>query len=102
VSPHRVRIPLAELGPDGRAVVATAHGEIAVIRAGGAIYAIENECPHATNPLVEGDLVGTTLVCVYHGWRFDLGSGACLHGEEPVRSYPVAVEGDEIVVDLGP
>jgi nitrite reductase/ring-hydroxylating ferredoxin subunit len=28
------------------------------------------------------------LVCAYHGWRFDLETGACLLGERPVRRYP--------------
>ena len=80
----------AELGEDGRALVSGPNGEhIAVFRVEGRLYAVANACPHAGNPLVEGDVLGRTLVCAFHGWRFDLESGACLLGDEPVRTYPV-------------
>jgi nitrite reductase/ring-hydroxylating ferredoxin subunit len=61
---------------------------IAVFRAEGRVHAVGNACPHEGNPLVEGELLGPTLVCAYHGWRFDLETGACLLGDEPVRRYP--------------
>ena len=71
-----------------RVVVAVDGCEIVVFRAGGRVHALENACPHAGNPLVEGDVLGETLTCAYHGWRFDLETGACLVGEEPARRYP--------------
>ncbi len=71
-----------------RAVVSVDGAEIVVFRAAGRIHALANACPHAGNPLVEGDVLGDTLTCAYHGWRFDLETGACLFGEEPVRCYP--------------
>ena len=95
-----VRVPTAVLEPDGRAVVDANGREVALFRVDHAVYAVENACPHAGNPLVEGDLAGTTLTCVYHLWRFDLETGACLSGEEPARTYPVEVRGNEIWVDL--
>ena len=61
---------------------------IAVFRAEGRVHAVRNACPHEGNPLVEGNLLGPTLVCSYHGWRFDLETGACLLGDEPVPCYP--------------
>jgi nitrite reductase/ring-hydroxylating ferredoxin subunit len=71
-----------------RAVVAVDGREIAVFRAGGRVHAFANACPHEGNPLVEGDVLGETLTCAYHGWRFDLETGACLFGEEPAQRYP--------------
>ena len=92
----------AELGPDGRGVVTTPEGAVAVFQVEGRLYAVGNACPHAGNPLVEGDVLGQTLACAFHGWRFDLETGACLLGEEPVRTYPVEERDGEIWVDASP
>jgi nitrite reductase/ring-hydroxylating ferredoxin subunit len=94
-------VELAELRDD-RIVVEARGRQIVLFRAGNEIVALDNRCPHEGNPLVEGDVLGTTLVCAFHGWRFDLETGACLLGEEPVRRYPVELRGDRILVDLGP
>jgi nitrite reductase/ring-hydroxylating ferredoxin subunit len=84
-------VPLAALAADGRTLVEHDGHAIALFRVNDEIHAIENTCPHEGNPLVEGEVLGTMIVCAYHGWRFDLETGACLHGEEPVRRYPVEV-----------
>jgi len=89
----------AELGPDGRGIVTTPAGAIAVFQVEGRLYALANACPHAANPLVEGDVLGRTLVCAFHGWRFDLETGACLLGDEPARTYPVKERDGEVWVD---
>jgi nitrite reductase/ring-hydroxylating ferredoxin subunit len=94
-------VPAHVLGEDGRAVIATTEGDVALFRVGSDLYAVDNACPHEGNPLVEADVLGQTLVCIYHGWRFDLETGACLAGEEPVRRYPVEARGDRIWIDLG-
>ena len=96
-----VSVPADVLDERGRAVIATTAGDVALLRAGDEIYAVDNACPHEGNPLVEADVLGKTLVCVYHGWRFDLETGACLAGEKPVRRYPVEARGDRIWIDLG-
>jgi nitrite reductase/ring-hydroxylating ferredoxin subunit len=88
----------AELGPDGRGVLQADGQTIAVFLADGAAYAVANSCPHAGNPLVEGEVLGGTLVCAYHGWRFDLETGACLSGTDPVRSYPAEIRDGAIWV----
>ena len=74
--------------------------EILVVRTERGVYAFDARCPHAGNPLVEGEVLGETLVCAFHGWKFDLETGECLFGEEPVRRYPAEARGDEIVIDL--
>jgi len=72
-----------------RATLEVSGDVIVVFRSEGRVYAFANACPHEGNPLVEGEILGPTLTCAYHGWRFDLETGACLFGEEPVRRYPV-------------
>ncbi len=90
-----------ELDGTDRAVVEIEGRSIAVFRQGDKVFAVDARCPHAGNPLIEGDLLGTTLVCAFHGWRFDLETGACLHGEEPVRCYSAELRDGEVWVDLG-
>jgi nitrite reductase/ring-hydroxylating ferredoxin subunit len=86
----------------GRAVVEAGDREIVVLRVDGALHAFDNACPHQGNPLVEGEILGDVLECAYHGWRFDLATGACLAGDEAARRYPVEVVGGELRIDLGP
>lgn len=75
---------------------------IAVFRVEGQIHAIDDACPHEGNPLVDGELLGRTLVCAYHAWRFDLETGACLFGDEPVGTYRVEIRaGGEVWVEVG-
>jgi nitrite reductase/ring-hydroxylating ferredoxin subunit len=95
-----VRIPLSTLDSDGRAVVEVNGRDIAVFVVDGAVYALDNRCPHEGNPLVEGEMLGPTLTCAYHGWRFDLETGACLHGDEPLRRYPGEIRNGEIVISV--
>jgi nitrite reductase/ring-hydroxylating ferredoxin subunit len=95
-----VRIPLSTLDSDGRAVVEVNGRDIAVFVVDGAVYALDNRCPHEGNPLVEGEMLGPTLTCAYHGWRFDLETGACLHGDEPLRRYPGEIRDGEIVISV--
>ena len=83
-----LRVPLADLDAEGRAVVEAEGEEIALFVVDGKAHAVANTCPHEGNPLVEGELLGPTLTCAYHSWKFDLETGACLFGNEPVRLYP--------------
>ena len=84
----------------GRAVVEAEDRQIAVLRVDGDYHAFDNACPHQGNPLVDGEILGDVLECAYHGWRFDLDTGACLVGDEPARRYPVEVTGDELRIHL--
>lgn len=86
--------------------------EIALWRADdGAANAWENRCPHRGVRLSIGVNLGDRLMCRYHGWRFDSGSGACshipAHPEGPIpatlcaRRFPVAEAGGLVFVALG-
>jgi nitrite reductase/ring-hydroxylating ferredoxin subunit len=94
------RIPLSALDERGRAVVTLAGTEVALFRDGDRVHAFANACPHEGNPLVEGELAGPTLTCAFHNWRFDLATGACLHGDAPATRYEARVAGDEILIRL--
>ncbi len=93
-----VRIPLASLDSDGRTLVEVGGTEIVVFLVDGEARAFENACPHEGNPLCEGEIRGDTLTCAFHGWKFDLATGACIVGGEPARTFSAEVQGGEIVV----
>jgi nitrite reductase/ring-hydroxylating ferredoxin subunit len=97
-----IRVPLAALDREGRAVIQSEGTEIAVFLVDGVPHAAENACPHEGNPLVLGELAGGTLTCAFHQWRFDLATGACLHGDRPLTRFAATLEDDEIVVEMAP
>ena len=76
--------------------------EVAIANVDGTFYAFNDVCTHAMCSLAEGDLDDTTVTCACHGSRFDVTTGDVLGGPatEPVSSYDVTVEGDDIQVEL--
>ena len=94
-------MPVSTLDANGRAVVTLDGTEVALFLVDGRIHAFDNRCPHEGNPLVEGEIAGPTLTCVFHNWRFDLETGACLFGDAPARRYPAELTGDVIVIRVG-
>jgi nitrite reductase (NADH) small subunit len=89
--------------------------EIALFNLDGVLFAVANACPHHGGPLCHGRVSGTRLpgapyehrfgredrilTCPWHGWEFDLGTGAALFDPTVrVRRFEVAVEGEEIVL----
>jgi nitrite reductase/ring-hydroxylating ferredoxin subunit len=92
-------VPADVLAGD-RAVVDGDGRRILLLRVAGEIHAFDNACPHEGNPLVDGDVLGDQLECAYHGWRFDLRTGACLYGDDAARRFETAVRGDEILIRI--
>ncbi|HLS12989.1 MAG TPA: non-heme iron oxygenase ferredoxin subunit [Beutenbergiaceae bacterium] len=77
--------------------------EVALVRAeDGQYYAINDICSHGQVSLSEGEVEGTTLECWLHGSMFDLHTGAPtgLPATRPVATYPVTIEGDDVLVDI--
>lgn len=95
-----------ELGEALRLELDAADGslvEVALVRAeDGAYYAINDVCSHGQVSLSEGEVDGVTLECWLHGSTFDLRSGepTNLPATRPVPSYPVTIEGDDVLVDV--
>jgi nitrite reductase/ring-hydroxylating ferredoxin subunit len=92
------RVPLSAFGAEGRAVVGVGGREVAVFLVDGRVHAFANACPHEGNPLVLADVAGPTLTCPFHGWRFDVETGACLVGEAPAKRFDAEIRGDEVWV----
>lgn len=75
---------------------------VAVFNVGGKFFALENTCPHRGGPLGEGELQGSVVTCPWHGWQFDVRTGQSpVNPQAKQTSYPVKVEGDQILVTVG-
>ena len=88
--------------PAGEGRVVEAGGKsLALFNVGSAFYVLDNSCPHRGGPLAEGDLDGLVVTCPWHGWRWDITSGANANNPAVrVACFPVSVEHGEIFVDL--
>jgi nitrite reductase/ring-hydroxylating ferredoxin subunit len=65
-------------------------------------HAIENVCTHAYALLTDGWLDGDSIECPLHAGRFDVrtGKALCAPVEEDVATFPVRIEGTEVLVGL--
>jgi 3-phenylpropionate/trans-cinnamate dioxygenase ferredoxin subunit len=76
--------------------------KIALVNTGGVIYAVDDTCTHEEASLSAGPVMGDLLVCPKHGSRFHLPTGRVLSlpAVKPVRTYPVRVDGDDVLLSL--
>ena len=86
----------------GRAVT-VAGRTLALLREGDRFIAVADACPHMGASLADGRVEDGVVTCPWHGWRYDLGSGAGLPPARPwarVPVFEVKVEGDDVLVRL--
>jgi nitrite reductase (NADH) small subunit len=111
-----------ELKKGNHLVVQVKGRELGIFEKDGEYKAFLNWCAHQSGPICEGHLEGTVeasydsdimettleycregeiLHCPWHGWEYDITSGECLSRKGvTLPSYPVTVEGDNIVVEI--
>jgi len=102
---------------DGQMKMFNVHGrEILLARAGDEYYAADNKCPHLGGDLSQGVLDGVVVTCPVHHSQFDLSSGGVIRWTDwsgiklslskifksprNLKTYPVKVEEDKIMVSL--
>jgi nitrite reductase/ring-hydroxylating ferredoxin subunit len=97
--PEFVKVAETKDVPPGESLVVTFAGErVAIFNIDGRFYAISEMCPHAGGPLSEGYVSGTSVMCPWHGWTFDL----CPSNpdiNDGVTRYKVSVEGNDILLE---
>jgi len=77
---------------------------VLVVRTGGMLAAVENECPHLGQRLSDGQVSGRVIRCAAHGYRWDLATGRSVQGglrgprRRPLREVPVRLAGDRILL----
>jgi nitrite reductase (NADH) small subunit len=65
---------------------------VAVFRVEGGLHALSNRCLHIGSPIDDGTVVAGCVICPWHGWRYELATGAhvTLFGTRAgLRRYPV-------------
>ena len=67
---------------------------LCLVRTGDGVFALDHACPHEGYGLTQGTLDGNLLTCAWHNWKFRVDDGACVLGEEDVRTHPVTVDAD--------
>jgi len=73
-----------------------------MVRLDGEVYAYRNGCPPGSALTLHlGRLEGTTLVCPWHGCRYDARTGKRQDYEEKLPVMPVALQDGEIKVAMG-
>ncbi|MDQ3398495.1 MAG: Rieske (2Fe-2S) protein [Deinococcota bacterium] len=116
----RDKVPVASINdipPGERKLVEVKGKSIGVFNVNGAFVAMLNYCPHEGAPVCLGRVSGTTLpsppgeyrwgregeilTCPWHGWEFDLLTGACLTDKRRLKKYPVSVETYPVTVEEG-
>jgi len=74
---------------------------LALFNVDGGFYAINGVCGHRGGPLGEGELDGKTVICPWHGWRYNVTTGENeLVPDLPTQKYEVKIDGEDILVDL--
>ena len=96
--------PVEELPPGTMKLVDHEPYRVGVYNCDGELRAIEDRCSHDDGPLCLGnwDTETCTVACPRHGASFDLNSGRALSlpAYLPVRTFPVRVEGGNVVVEV--
>ena len=107
-----------DLPAGSRRLVTIAGRKIGLFNVDGRYYALLNRCPHGGAPLCLGTVSGLShaaapgvgiewsregeiLRCPWHGWEFELATGATI--TEPtlrVKTFPVRVEHGLVVVEV--
>lgn len=64
------------------------------------LHAVDEFCSHEEATLANGAVKDGCIACPLHGSRFDLATGRPLEAPatEPLRVYPVKVEGNQVLV----
>ena len=107
---HPVATP-GEIAPGSRKLVTIGKLTLGIFNLNGVLYAYRNVCPHAGAPVCRGSISGTSLPspvyeyhygregcilrCPWHGWEFDLKTGA--HLVDPntrLKSLPLVSDAD--------
>lgn len=95
-------VQTSDVSPGTGKLVQAAGHSIALFNVEGTFYAIDNTCTHRGGPLSEGQLSGDTIECPWHKAHFNVKTGDVTGppAQAGVRSYPVQVKGNDVLVEV--
>jgi len=113
---------LSDFPDEGGRVIDAAGISLVVVRVGNELCAVANKCAHLGLPLGASKVDAKTITCPFHGSQFNMCSGENLDwvrgvggvklpewsrrilamGKQPspLKTYPVMVEGDQVLVEI--
>jgi len=94
-------IAVSELSPGACTEVSAGGRPVALFNVGGTFHAIGNTCIHRGGPLGQGTLDGSTVLCPWHGWSYDVTTGvSTVNPDLRVDRYEVKVEDGQVLVKV--
>jgi len=88
--------PASELPAEGEVGEFTVQGRsLCVARVDGAVAVLDGVCPHEGGPLGEGIVEDGRVVCPWHGYAFEVHTGASLQDPEVRAEILESVVEDE-------
>src|ERR1700680_4230069 len=101
-------LPASDIPEGSHKILKVRNIEIGIFNIGGEYHALSNWCPHEGGPICTGYVSGTVvsdqstdwkprwikdgeiICCPWHGYEFEIKTGACINREElRVRQYHV-------------
>jgi naphthalene 1,2-dioxygenase system ferredoxin subunit len=76
--------------------------DIALYEVEGEVFATDNNCTHGRARMSDGFLEGREIECPLHQGRFDVctGRALCAPLTEDIRTYPVKIENQRVMLKL--
>ncbi|MGD9630635.1 MAG: FAD-dependent oxidoreductase [Pyrinomonadaceae bacterium] len=93
---------LSDIGDGEMKEISVEGVEVLLARINGECFAVGAHCTHYGAPLVEGALVGDRIICPWHHACFNAKNGELLEPPalDALPSFPVKIDGDEILITL--
>jgi len=75
---------------------------LVLVNLNGEFFALDDECPHESAPLSDGQIVGEEIECPWHSSHFDIRTGRVTMdpAETGIATYKVRVVGDAVEVEI--
>jgi nitrite reductase/ring-hydroxylating ferredoxin subunit len=101
--PTKVELCKAEEVAEGSALRVEAEGlTLAVFHIEGQFYVTDDACTHGPGSLSDGYIDGDVVECNFHNGQFDIKTGEVVSPPcmIPIKTYPAAVEGGVVVIEV--
>jgi naphthalene 1,2-dioxygenase system ferredoxin subunit len=92
---------VSKLDPEYPTMAKVGVVEVAICKAEGEVFAINNICTHAYARLSDGWVEGHEILCPLHQGSFDLRTGEAVRSpcSESIPVFQVRIDGDDILLD---
>jgi 3-phenylpropionate/trans-cinnamate dioxygenase ferredoxin subunit len=97
--------PVSDFSESAKTCVTVADKPLVICHIDDQWFSVLNICPHAGLPLGDGELRGSILTCPFHGYTYNVRTGANIDfptEEPPVSTFAIKVDSGQVFVDLEP